>query len=66
MNETSIAVLTIILGETFLFSLMIISTLIIYYHFAKPNEPTIDIDSIEMSDQNENIISLKSQLEQFQ
>ncbi|CAF0831650.1 unnamed protein product [Rotaria sp. Silwood1] len=66
MNTISIAVLTIILGEIFLFSFMIISTLIIYYHFAQPNEPTIDIDSIEMSDQNENIIPLKSQLEQFQ
>ena len=57
MNETSIALLTIILGEIFLFSLMITSTLIIYYHFAQPNEPTIDIDSIEMSDQNEDLLS---------
>ena len=55
MNETSIALLTIILGEIFLFSLMILGTLIIYYRFAQPNEPTIDIDSIEM----ENTISIK-------
>jgi hypothetical protein len=52
MNETSIALLTIILGEIFLFSLMISGTLIIYYYFAQPNEPTIDIDSIEMSDEH--------------
>lgn len=63
MNVTSIALLTIILGEVFLFSLMIISTLIIYYHFVQPNEPTIDINSIEIADKNENIISLKSDLE---
>jgi hypothetical protein len=50
MNETTISMLTIILGELFLFSLMIISTLIIYYHFAQPNQPTIDIDSIDMSE----------------
>jgi len=59
MNETSLAaLLTIILGEIFFFSLMIIGTLIIYYHFAQPNEPIIDIDSIEMSEEN----SLKSHL----
>jgi len=50
MNEISIALLTIILGEIFLFSLMITGTLIIYYRFAQPNEPTIDIDSIDMSE----------------
>jgi hypothetical protein len=50
MNETTTGVLTLIVGEIFLFSLMITSTLIIYYHFAQPNEPTIDIDSIEMSE----------------
>jgi hypothetical protein len=59
MNGTSIALLTIILGEIFLFSLMITGTLIIYYRFAQPNEPTIDTDSIEMTDQNENILSIK-------
>jgi hypothetical protein len=52
MNETSLVLLTIILGELFLFSLMIIGTLIIYYHFAQPNEPIIDMDSIEMHDEN--------------
>ncbi len=56
MNETNLALLTIILGEIFLFSLMIIGTLIIYYYFAQPNdELTIDIDSIEEN-------SLKSHL----
>jgi len=52
MNETSLVLLTIILGELFLFSLMIIGTLIIYYHFAQPNESIIDMDSIEMHDEN--------------
>ena len=51
MDETSITLLTILLGEIFLFSLMIIGTLIIYYHFAQSNELTIDIDSIEMSEE---------------
>ena len=60
MNPTTIAVLTIVLGEIFLFSLMTISTVIIYYYFAQPFEPTIDTDSIKMSDPNENIISFKS------
>ncbi len=58
MNETTLILLTIILGELFLFSLMIIGTFIIYYHFAQPNEPIIDIDSIEMNDEN----SLKTYL----
>jgi hypothetical protein len=52
MNETCIALLTIILGEIFLFSLMILGTLIIYYYFAQSNELTIDIDSIEMNDES--------------
>lgn len=66
MNTTSIAVLVIILGELFLFSLMVISTLLIYYQFAQPDEPALDIDSIDMSDQNDNNITLKSHLESFQ
>lgn len=52
MNETSLVLLIVILGELFFFSLIIISTLIIYYYFAQPNEETIDIDSIEMSEEN--------------
>ncbi len=52
MNETTLAILTIVLGEIFLFSLMITGTWIIYSHFAQPAEPIIDLDSIEMSDEN--------------
>ena len=63
MNRLSVGVLTIILGETFLFSITIISTVIIFYYFAQPYEPTIDLDSIETSNENENIISFKSPLE---
>ena len=59
MNETSLVLLTIILGQLFLFSLMFGGTWVIYYQFAQPNEPIIDMDSIEMSDEN----SFKSQLE---
>jgi len=58
MDEITIACLTVFLGEIFLFSLMIIGTLLIYYHFAQPNEPSVDIDSIEMNEGN----SLKSYL----
>lgn len=63
MNKLGVGVLTIILGEIFLFSIMIISTVIIFYRFAQPYEPTIDLDSIETSNENENIISFKFQLE---
>ena len=50
MNETTIALLTVLLGELFLVSLVLASTLLIYFRFAQPNEMTIDLDSIEMSD----------------
>lgn len=49
MNETTIALLTVLLGELFLVCLVLISTLIIYFRFVQPTEMTIDLDSIEMS-----------------
>ena len=47
-----IILLTLLLGEVFLFTLMITGTLIIYYYFAQSNEITIDMDSIEMHEEN--------------
>lgn len=58
MNETNLVLVTVALGELFLFSLMITGTLIIYFHFAQPNEPAIDLDSIEINEEN----SFKSHL----
>lgn len=52
MDEISLACLTIVLGQLFLFSLMIVGTLIIYCHFAQADEATIDLDSIEMNEAN--------------
>ena len=42
--------LTILLGQVFLFTLMISGTWIIYHYFAQSNEMTIDIDSIEITE----------------
>ena len=57
MNETTIAVLTIVLGELFLCTLVFVGTLFIYFRFAQPDEVAIDMDSIEMSDPNEKVSS---------
>jgi hypothetical protein len=60
MNETTIAVLTVVLGELFLCILVLAGTLFIYFRFAQPDDVAIDMDSIEMSDLNEKVLSTMS------
>ena len=60
MNETTIAVLTVVLGELFLCTLVFVGTLFIYFRFAQPDDVAIDMDSIEMSDHNEKVLSTLS------
>lgn len=54
MNENYVALLTFGLGEIFLLALMFTGTWIIYFRFAQPDPMTIDIDSIEIIDHQQN------------